>query len=66
MEIASDKKIVDYTKLKEVSSDPNAKFEGKFRHLNCCVKKKEKCPTVITGLTMSFFLHSVCKTYIFF
>lgn len=42
MEIASDKKIVDYSKLKEASSEPNAKFKGKFRHLNCCVKKERK------------------------
>jgi len=54
VEIASDKKIVDYTKLKEVSSETNAKFKGK-----CCVKKERQVSRCVNWYC--FFLHSVQK-----
>lgn len=39
VEMASDKKIVEYTKLKEVSSGPDAEVKGKFGY---CVKKTQE------------------------
>ncbi len=43
VEMASDLKIVGYTKIKEVNSEPNAKVKGKIQAFNLqCQKKKER------------------------